>query len=49
MDIGVIHWPFGGRFRRLPLPRAAPGPSPGREQIAEWQILAEIERYENLR
>jgi hypothetical protein len=22
---------------------------PAREQIAEWQILAEIERYENLR
>ena len=24
-------------------------PRPAREQIAEWQILAEIERHENLR
>jgi hypothetical protein len=40
--------PLLAGFFRLPLPRAAPGPRLAREQIAEWQTLAEIERLENL-
>jgi hypothetical protein len=45
--LGVLAGPIGW-FRGLPVPRTAPAPGLTREQIAEWEVLADLERRENL-